>query len=173
MNDCPTCAYRTTCNQRYRGQDCKYWKGETMSDTNDRDYLDADKRARDIDALRDKADFAPMSDIQPTEADREEALSLLTDFFAAGPGDAPVDSVVASIARIRADAVKAERERQAAVFRIAANAIYFDDSSDYQSALYEIIEALKPGYEPDRMPFCETVDDALAILSDDHEARNG
>lgn len=50
-----------------------------MSDTNDRDYLDADKRARDIDALRDKADFAPMSDIQPTEADREEALKRLRD----------------------------------------------------------------------------------------------
>jgi hypothetical protein len=113
-----------------------------------------------------------MSDIQPTEADREEARKYLDKIEMSI--DTATDEELVSMqaehdARIRADAVKAEREREAAAFRASVNAIYFDDSSDYQSALYEIIEALKPGYEPKRMPFCETVADALAILSDDQE----
>lgn len=56
MNDCPTCAYRTTCNQRYRGQDCKYWKGETMSDiqTTEADRDEAYKKA----AMKHHGEFA-------------------------------------------------------------------------------------------------------------------
>lgn len=35
-----------------------------------------------------------------------------------------------------------DRERQA--YRIANNALYFDDSSDYKTALWEVLAALNP-----------------------------
>ena len=35
------------------------------------------------------------------------------------------------------------------VYQIANNALYFDDSSDYQAALWEILYCLNPGIDPD------------------------
>jgi len=42
MTTCPTCAYRATCNQRYRGQACGYWKEEKM----DKEFAEFPKMAR-------------------------------------------------------------------------------------------------------------------------------
>ncbi len=39
-------------------------------------------------------------------------------------------------------------EREKKVYRIANNALYFDDSSDYQTALWEILNCLNPGIDP-------------------------
>lgn len=39
-------------------------------------------------------------------------------------------------------------EREKKVYRIANNVLYFDDSSDYQTALWEILNCLNPGIDP-------------------------
>lgn len=58
-----------------------------------------------------------------------------------------------------------EEMREAQVFRAVTNAIYFDDSSDYLGALYEVVAILKPGFEPERMPFYETDEEARAAIA--------
>jgi len=154
-----------------------------MSDDNGRDYLDPDKRARDIDALRDKADFAPMSDIQPTEAKREEAQrrvaevkmeacglpthyedgDLVDDIQEKKAGSYGTEFTLnpyEACARVRqfvarecADAVKAERKRVG---------IRVDEMVD-DAPTWCDIESYKMGYK-------DASEHVRRILSDDKEA---
>lgn len=44
-------------------------------------------------------------------------------------------------------------------FKIANNALYFDDGSDYQSALWEILSTIKPElFENDSAPKLEYIE---------------
>ena len=51
-----------------------------------------------------------------------------------------------------------EKEKEA--FKIANNALYFDDSSDYQSALWEVMSILKPElFKNDETPDLKFIED--------------
>ena len=109
-----------------------------------------------------------MSDIQPTEADREEAKAILEAYYDDRIEDYKgypriqkqlrerhvkyIEDLTLTIARIRAEAVKAERERCIVnTMQLLVTHGYIDNS--------EIYNAFRAKLE--------------AILSDDQEARNG
>jgi hypothetical protein len=103
-----------------------------------------------------------MSDIQPTEADREEAKCLCAAMWHAsltGIFDPTVDKFVdvaaIEVSRIRADAVKAERE--IVITAVLSMGIIYKCKPlkrlDILTALYDTIEA--------------------KVLSNDQEAHNG
>jgi hypothetical protein len=41
-------------------------------------------------------------------------------------------------------------DKEKTAYRIANNALYFDDNSDYKTALWEVLAALNPGLDYDK-----------------------
>lgn len=80
--------------------------------------------------------------------------------------------VVEEMSGIIFQAAKDEISKEATAFRIATNAIYFDDSSDYKSALYEIIESIRPGFNPVKMPFFENDAEVISVLFENRNISN-
>jgi hypothetical protein len=99
-----------------------------------------------------------MSYIQPTEADREDVRRLLIAW-------GKPYGLIKEVARIRADATKAERERLAKVIKsdIEQRRIEYEEKHRGMWHSFEYSEGLLNASDIA----------AKAILSDDQEARNG